>query len=248
MIKELPILFQTEMVKATLERRKIQTRRMKGLDVINVSPGDWRIVDTYLKQLAPGQDDYDLRYIFANGKTGQRIEISSPYGRPGDRLWVRETWLPDPPRDFDGAVMFDGTFPHPLHLIPTEYQKPQYCIYKAPWEGAALKYHPAIHMPRWASRITLDIVTIKIERLQNIKEHEAKAEGASRRWRPGDPLFKEAEALTGPYNFKPAIIASTRRLGFRLLWDSINAKRGFSWEFNPWVSVITYMMKRGRNK
>lgn len=204
-----PIIFSTEMVKAILEGRKTQTRRV--------------MKDAFGDPIKLGISEEQFR---------QNLKVMSfkcPYGQVGDRLWVRETWLPDPPRDFDGYVEFGGCWPHPLYLIPQEYRTPNYCVFKASWQGAELRYHSAMLMPRWASRITLEITGIRVERVQEISEDDAANEGI----RYADGSF-ELEWFT------PAAREAKRILDFSKLWDSINAKRGYSWEENPWVWVIEF--------
>lgn len=113
-----------------------------------------------------------------------------PYGQPGDMLWVRETWSGD-----DEAIYYRAT--------DNETCGP-------PW-------FPSIHMPRWASRLTLEVTGVRVERVQDITVEQAEAEGVTRS--PG--------------------VSSWDPCGeFGKLWDSINAKRGFGWDKNPWVFVI----------
>lgn len=89
-----------------------------------------------------------------------------------------------------------------------------------------LTWKPSIHMPRWASRITLEVTGVRVERVRDITEDDARAEGANQ-----DPI--DGPEQGGSY-----------KLGFWDIWDSINAKRGFGWEVNPWVWV--YEFKRVR--
>lgn len=168
-MKERPILFSGAMVRATLADRKTQTRRV--------------ITERYQQCLSP-EDEPEAFLEFC------------PYGQPGDRLWVRETWC------YVGEVV-----PEPIE-----------CIYKATdpdWQGG---WTPSIFMPRWASRITLEVVSVRVERVQNISEEDAKAEGVI-------PL----EPRTGLY-----------RCEFERVWDSINARRGYSWDSNPFVWCVSF--------
>ena len=120
-----------------------------------------------------------------------------PYGQVGDRLWVRETFC----EHTTGGVIYRAD------------EKPLEGIYS---------YHtwrPSIHMPRWASRITLEITEVRVERVQEITEEDAKTEGVN-----------EISLIDrdGYYS------------SFADLWDSINAKRGYGWDTNPWVWVISF--------
>ncbi len=136
-MKERPIMFTGPMVRAILDGRKTQTRR-----VIRPQPrwvGD------------PGipfrTEDADPKGI-----------IQCPYGKPGDQLWVRETWAPN-----EGDVLAGKAF------------------YRADNNTIVERWRPSIHMPRWASRITLEITKVRVERLQDISEEDAKAEGSAYR-------------------------------------------------------------------
>lgn len=124
--------------------------------------------------------------------------------QPGDRLWVRETWY------CAGVDESDG--------YPVRYREGA-----TVQEDVSISWRPSIFMPRWASRITLEITGVRVERLQDITEEDAKEEGVP------PMIFSD-----GGYG-KPDY-----RDGFRQLWDSINAKRGFGWDVNPWVWVIEF--------
>jgi hypothetical protein len=123
----------------------------------------------------------------------------------GMRLWVRETW----------AYIFNSGSEPPTY---TTYFKAN---------GNTLpginKWRPSIFMPRWASRITLEIVNIRVERVQDISEEDAKAEGTK-------GLYDD---WAGPGKL-------TYRKPYKALWDSINSKRGYGWDVNPWVWVIEF--------
>jgi len=196
-MKEHPILFSGSMVRAILEGRKTQTRRvMKPSPKVSIMP-------------LP----LDL----------------CPYGSPGDRLWVRETWQPINREE------------HFLGLIA--------CLYRANcsndmktftfisrFDGSHItipvaKWKPPIHMPRWASHITLEIVSIRVERLQEISEKDAVAEGIF--------YHRHMEGYVSDEEGRNFYVSDPRR-SFDKLWDSINAKKGFGWDANPWVWVIEF--------
>ncbi len=173
-MKERPILFSGEIVRAILESRKTQTRR-----VVKPQP-----------KLAPGF--YDMVAGLP----------PCPYGQPGDRLWVREAMMQDPEDGVTYAA--DGQ----LVMAP-----PTYC-----YRDETTKSVPSIHMPRWASRITLEIVSVRAQLLQDISKQDCMAEG-----------MNDLEDVHAGWH-----------QSYAQLWDSINAKRGFGWDKNPWVWVIEF--------
>lgn len=189
MTRERPILFSAPMVRAILAGTKTQTRRVAKIDdVAHGKPVQWVSV--------------------APCTTGI-LEVSCPYGEPGDRLWCKETWCPDV-----GCVTstwYRATSPE---LPP----------------GAGHRWRPSIHMPRWASRITLEITGVRVERLQVISEADAMDEGC----RPA-PM-----SMTGVYCGADVLAASAReyRDAYRLLWEQINGPG--SWDANPWVWVLEF--------
>lgn len=204
-MKERPIRFSAPMVRAILEGRKTQTRRVvKPQPVIDRTwLGGWKH-ETRKATTALGSP------LIAN---------ACPYGQPGDRLWVRETWAP---RTLGAWPLMD------------QHMKP---IYRASEDRPEWKqiWKPSIHMPRWASRITLEVTGVRVERLQDISEADAIAEGVERTitgdgWRRycNDPEL-EACGLT------PCASAAN---SFRSLWEWINSPD--SWTANPWVWVVEF--------
>ena len=136
-----------------------------------------------------------------------------PYGQPGDTLWVRETWAT--PGNYDHIK--------PSKLSDTCFTQDELAYRATETHGDVYyKWRPSIFMPRWANRITLDVVGVRIERVQNITEDDAQAEGISF---PG-----------WDYRIK----RNSWALNFSSLWDSINAKRGYGWDINPWVWVVEF--------
>ena len=177
-MKEKPILFSGDMVRAILEGRKTQTRRV----IKNKEFQDWvnmKFSDEFIKN--PENLWHKL----------------GPYGQPGDRLWVRETWC------------LSG--------------KPGIALYRADQQCEVAQWKPSIHMPRWASRISLEIVNIRGERLQEITADECIREGILR---SDLPTVEER--------------ADYDKWQFSQLWDSINLVRGFGWAANPWIWVIEF--------
>jgi hypothetical protein len=207
-IKERPILFSGPMVRAILDGRKTQTRRVitheaRGADRVRwidngqVWPG--RRGETYVGWVA----EVDA----LGGESGLHLPLNCPYGKPGDRLWVRETFL-------DGLS----------DRSDAERASREDVYYRADGEAHEqfedhmdAKWKPSIFMPRWASRITLDITNVRVERLQDISEEDALAEGV--------------EAWSSSGN-----LATWK---YQCLWDEINGKK-HPWDSGPWVWVIEF--------
>lgn len=179
-----PIIFSTSMVKAILDGKKTQTRRVIKIDD---TPENWKIsiAGTSIVRAEP----YDVKL---------------PRYAAGDILWVRETWSEHQEYYNNSAKVF---------------AEPHY-IYKA--DGVyANKWHPSIHMPKEAARIFLKATDVRAERLQDITEEDAIAEGMSKTLVDG-------------------VVFISAKGNFHVLWDSLNIKRGYGWEANPWVWVIEF--------
>ncbi len=219
-MKERPILFSGPMVRAILDGRKTQTRRVikpqpvpMGVSSYGGTRQGWNWKRETLNRSWNDDDKDPYRKTCLATKA---LSGHCPYGQPGDRLWVRETWGrihpgalskldPDPKSTFWRiAYRADG------ETVPS-------------MEEHGEKWKPSIFMPEFASRITLEIESVRVDRVQEITEEDAKAEGVEfMRFHPDSD-----ETL------------SSRDL-FEILWDSINLERGFGWESNPWVWVITF--------
>jgi len=180
--RERPILFSGPMVRAILDGRKTQTRRV-------VKAPRWSIPD----------------------RAG--VDFACPYGIPEDQLWVRESaWYPPLGDKFSVQYCADvdeATLRNARRDLPRQ----------------GWRFHASIHMPRWASRITLEIEDVQVERVRDITEEDARAEGA--------PDMGGIEAYSGRH-------LRAHRDGFHFLWDEINFERGFGWNVNPWVWAITF--------
>jgi hypothetical protein len=208
-MKERPILFNADMVRALLDVRKTQTRRIvKPQPTVNVD--HFRHVTTCRKT---GRMEWQAcnregKPVFAFKKKPCFVsEIAQcPYGQPGDRLWVREAFA-------DGLCTKSTLACRATHR-PSDLDEG--------WDDP-IKWKPSIFMPRSYSRITLEIVSVRVERLQDISEADAKAEGV---------IGKEQAAENGlSWYDKP-------RRAFRFLWQSINGAD--SWDANPWVWVVEF--------
>lgn len=206
--KERPILFSSEMVREILDGRKTQTRRV-------MKPQPDRVVSGLERRITAAGN-----WLWGN-RIGSLIEATSrkcPYGQPGDLLWVRETW--------QTWQVFDDIKPTQM---PAEKMKHgiNYLASDKAWDS---KVRPSIFMPRWASRITLRVKNVRVERVQDISEDDIWAEGI-------DPVTVDSGGFT-PWG--ESIDIQDYHRPFIDLWDSINAKRGYSWESNPWVWVVEF--------
>lgn len=222
-IKERPILFSAPMVRALLDGSKTQTRR-----AIKIQPSIDSMGHFIWNEMNFGQE--------IDGKPCVRnlIKFHCPYGKVGDRLWVRETWMPDPSCDddaWDDAAIswheWDGCG-MPMRDYPDALKNVSNVIYRASWDGQEMVgWKPSIHMPRWASRINLEITAVRVERLNDISEADAKAEGVLQVESDGYQNYDG----TGGY-WGSAINS------FETLWESINGAG--SWQENPFVWVIEF--------
>lgn len=228
-LKERPILFSGPMVRTILEGRKTQTRRVLS-DFQQITENDDKeSVDKHpgMRFMAGGSKDKKWGFLFF-AETAEQIATEylpshCPYGKPGDRLWVRETWA-HAKMPAEDILVFRSTCPDDKfnYACPQEGTIAQYKIDK---------WRPSIHMPRWASRINLEITNVRVERLQDISEEDAYAEGIDSET---SEAYQRAEhAKLGGVSCSPASIH-----GFADLWDSINGPG--SWDQNPWVWVIEF--------
>lgn len=212
-MKERPILFSAPMVRAILDGRKTQTRRiLKPAPLPPVarwimSNNQW--VPKALNEVVQQQ------YV-----STWPMSLKCPYGIIGDRLWVRETFAP----------VYDSCEHPELPDCPKEEWITGYA-YKAYGVNTVDKWKPSIFMPRAASRITLEITNVRVERLQDISESDAKAEGVIAGCSNcGDPVDYD--------NCKCGIQKPEYRDSYIWLWNEINGKD--AWNKNPWVWVIEF--------
>lgn len=223
-MKERGMIFNTEMVRAILDGRKTQTRRIAKLS-----------------------HERGMKNPVVRGKNGQASYVGChlaamlcPFGQPGDRIWVRETWALLGNEDgccidWNGKLCKgDEREAARIYRASCEQKPGDYGLWSIPddadwktytenekFEGA---WRPSIHMPRWASRITLEITSVRVERLNNISNESARAEGY--------PVDREADGGD-----------SDPWLWFRDLWDGIYPEQSF--KHNPWVWVISFRRVEG---
>ncbi|MDC8446071.1 MAG: hypothetical protein LV471_09135 [Nitrosomonas sp.] len=182
--KERPILFSVPMVRAILDGRKTQTRRV-------VKPQPLFVADPNVP--------------FKTASCDPKGIINCPYGKPCDRLWVRETF----------AIIDDESGYGSAYIeYKASCDKPERIIWK-----------PSIHMPRWASRILLEVTNVRVDKLRDISEEDAMAEGYI-----STAIVNDAgDDYTGEYAAE----------AFRTLWKSPINGQG-SWDLNPWVWVVEF--------
>jgi hypothetical protein len=247
-----PILFSGEMVRAILKGRKTQTRRaIKPVPTFN---GGGACHDADALQ----QDYVEPYWVFPE---------TCKYGKPGDLLWVRETFCAHwgtPPHDAPQSYrIVTGDKLPPIKQENGDLYQPTPSDIMTIWYEAEgnkpfhMKWKPSIHMPRWASRITLRITDIRVERLHEITEADARAEGCEARPFPGPwwqgyrdlgdgQLFQQqAVGETAPdWMIEPKKMPPTpwldrsARDGFRSIWMGLHGPD--AWEVNPWVWVISF--------
>ena len=229
-MKEHPILFNGKMVQAILEGHKAQTRRViKPQPVLERGVWKWK----------------ETAWDIANAQISDTFPADlAPY-QPGNYLWVREGWriaawdedngtlsiqykadgavgdmrLCEDPDAFNRYWLQSSDDAEKQGIKPDMDGQYHWDVHNPP-----TRWRPSIHMPRWASRITLEVTGVRIERVQEIGADDAIAEGIN---------INEAMALpTDPDSAACGIFSG--------LWDSINAKRGYSWDTNPWVWAIRF--------
>lgn len=192
-----PILFSGPMVRALLEGRKTQTRRV-------------------LRVPAPFDHSDDISVETATG-------FIKPQFRRGDRLWVREAHSLVPATAYRGSVG-TGTIVQTIH--PTDGYSA--AVMREGFDRSGTpRWRPSIHMPRWASRLTLTVTDVRVQRLQDIRDADCRAEGCS----------GGHDSIPG-YGF-----SATPGEHFRWLWDSLNTDRAL-WDSNPWICAVSFTVHK----
>jgi hypothetical protein len=209
------ILFSAAMVQAILDNRKSQTRRVIVPQIEQPQPGAYFDAYNHTAEWVWWLPD---NRVYNPVGAGRRC----PYGTVGDTLWLRETWgivdLWLRPERAVSEFNADGEVAAYIGKIPGTYDistLKEHLVYRAD-NDRPFFWRPSIHMPRWASRITLRITDVRVEQVQHISSEDARAEGSYLATDPDDER------------------------GFVNLWDSINAK-GYSWATNPFVWAISFV-------
>ncbi len=211
-MKEHPILFSAAMVRAILEDRKTQTRRVMKPQPILVD-GEWRFAG------AGWTGSKDVALFLPGHSLANRF----PYGQIGDRLWVKETFgvhdtITTTPNDLPNFKSEDGRYHPVIHFAGKENYA--WGMYGPPRKRSSR------FMPKSVARIWLEIVDVRVERVQRISQADAKAEGV-----------RALKLEDG--GFIP-LCGSDYVGAYRNLWNELNAKRGYGWDVNPWVWVIEF--------
>ncbi len=228
-MKEHPILFNTENVKAILDGIKTQTRRVlkpqpdSGLDPFD-GYAHIEVGNYHPTMIDKNGEEYPGDEIFGAYTDDGEWGWKCPYGQVGDRLWVRETWAYSAKNQQPDGVIYkaDGT------ILPNALARGTYTASQG-WG----KWSPSIFMPRCASRITLEITEVRVERVQEISEEDAFSEGLRNKvYSNFDPDFD--------------IAIYSAREAFHNLWDTLNEKRGYGWLANPWVWPLSFRRLDGK--
>lgn len=215
-----PILFSAPMVRALIEGRKTQTRRVLTnieaiedgeFHIFNAHGGDYGVLESDVPTVA-------LDYV--------RFDV-------GDRLYVREAHYRTDDGDFERVVYAVDEDAVREHLAAVD-ALPDY--FSEELRAKHKRLRPGMHMPRWASRLTLIVTDVRVQRLQEISEEDAESEGI---WPLPSGRYYCCLDDEGEVTSKSAITA------YAWLWNRINASRGFEWQVNPWVVAVTFEVKHG---
>jgi hypothetical protein len=220
--RERPILFSREMVLPLLSGRKSETRRLvepqpPSVEAVRAKAGSdygW-----FTDDRSPGIFRVSGP-VWAVREMGFPVELPARFV-PGDHLWVREQLV----EEHDGWHY--GADSAPIELRADDPRAAAMIAWAHHEERGRC---PAIHMPRWASRITLEVTAVRIERLQDLTEDDARAEGVDNGAGRGPRMAPSVYAPRGPMGYRRRFIE---------IWERINGKRG-SWDSNPWVFVVTF--------
>ncbi len=224
-MKERPILFSAPMVRALLAGTKTQTRRVvkpqPPQDAGEVFCG-WYYPTIIDRQGHEQRGPLTYGAWTLDGAWG----LPSPYGQHSDRLWVRETFAIVPRTAYACSEGVQQT------LRPDDPYEHDAAIYREGWTRSkgGFSWRSSIHMPRWASRIMLQVTGVRVERLQDISEADAIAEGCTKN--------HNGYYWGGPHAVSGLKQMATADSAYRDLWESINGDG--SWDANPWVWVVEF--------
>lgn len=233
-MKERPIIFSAPMILALKDKRKTQTRR-----VMKPQPHAGMRWGTVVVNGYGGWED------------GHGSPRPCPYGQIGERLWVRETWWKETPLPVEVAlgrtsqlIGYDATPECYLRIkgdVITYHTNANPKMAAAEWEMfSQWKRKSAMFMPRKFSRFLLEITGLAPERLQDISEEDAMAEGVERNWLGDNCPPEYANEWRNYQSGADGFPCHSARDSYRSLWDSINLKRGHGWDMNDWVWAIEY--------
>jgi len=185
--------------------------------------------------------DEDKKWIWMCDEYGDYHDLPCPYGKPGDQLWLRETWVHYQTHSHVKGfyALSDGSAGYKADGFKTVEEFRQHILVTCEDIEAVVidkeRWKPSIHMPRWASRINLLVKDVRVERVQDITEDGARAEGITVL-----PLQEESDPSAWWESSPGVNQARSARQSFIGLWDSINEKRGYGWDVNSWVWVVEF--------
>lgn len=197
-MKERGMIFNAEMVRALLDGRKTQTRRPVKFPVHDKNLGCELAGNELAGELSAGN------------------YLNSAFGKPGDRIWVRETWA-EAGASAPDLKLYRANYPE---HVPSHYENVP--------PANEIRWTPSIHMPRWASRILLEITGVRVERLNSIHDVDAMREG----------IQNLTTCSHADFGIPDVVNAQHPARAFQLLWESIYGAE--SWKANPWVWVIEF--------
>jgi hypothetical protein len=224
-MKERGILFQAPLVRAILAGQKTQTRRLIRIDD---TPVQFEASAANVRQRGIPSDAQNVRFLGCylkcdapEGSTTVSSRVLCPYGQAGGRLWVRETWATLTGNGIRTVYRADGEDPRTGWDDTPPVARP------------AMRWRPSIFMPRAASRITLEVTSVRVERVTDITEEDAKAEGVT----PLTGLHPDQQIISGEGRTQGT---HPYTLAFAVLWDTINDEPGRRWVDRPWVWVVGF--------
>lgn len=259
--KERPIIMTGESVRSILAGTKTQTRRIVttrhpvnfiGSAGDEAHPSDW----CYFFD-GPDHNGY---MVLGRGHDERhdhgRISIPCPYGEVGDRLWVREAWR-----------LYESDKHNPWPDLPSRRGPDGLAFYREGFDRSPPgRWRSPLFMPRWASRLTLEVAEVRVQRLQDISDKDARAEGVAAGRIPADDYGPERIGFVFGSDDGRCTLYPTERKAFAVGWDAINGKRrrrehiplgdpGYgmmrtvvdetaSWDSNPWVWTVSFSVKR----
>lgn len=220
-----PIPFSGPMVRALIAGRKTQTRRVLKPQPFADGYYDGEVDCTFVPAPASNRSAYFRFGASAVGGGAVRTEIHEPRYEVGDRLYVREAWKTHAEYDDLAPSEMGGE-------EPIQYQADgAHQTWGYPGITKIGRFRHGMHMPRWASRLTLIVTDVRVQRVQEIST--------------GDCLAEGIEANEAGLVLVQGSLPLTAKAAYRGLWDSLNAKRGFGWDANPWVVAATFTLHVG---
>jgi len=236
-----PIGFTGQMMRAILDDKKTQTRRVVKMRARSVQTGKMIDVPVYsvTKRMNEITEQFPTQYFsndgclhFCQGQAGDfpmwNNALSCPYGVPGDRLWMKEPWVTE--RRYD-------------HLPPSKLPKAAKIWYLndegdiPEWRG---RYRHSRFIPKRFARINLEVTSVRVERVQDIEEGGAIVEGINY-WSKSTTFNENYQIVYENYENPKEPFVGDAISSFRTLWDLINNLRGYGWDTNPWVWVVGFV-------